>query len=108
MPAAAWAPAAVPLRPASGLVPSPGRRYTPAARGNPGRRFQGGNTMAQHTRPFIGINADFVVPAKAAGGQARLSAGYFDTVCTAGGLPVVLPPLNREAELDDLLGRLDG
>jgi putative glutamine amidotransferase len=64
--------------------------------------------MAHQTRPFIGICADFVVSAKGAGGQARLNAGYFDTVSGAGGLPVVLPPLNRDAELADLLDRLDG
>jgi putative glutamine amidotransferase len=64
--------------------------------------------MAHPTRPFIGINADFVAPGKTTVAHARLHAGYFDTVLTAGGLPVILPPLAHEAELDALLDRLDG
>jgi putative glutamine amidotransferase len=64
--------------------------------------------MAHPTRPFIGINADFVATGKTTVAHARLHAGYFDTVLTAGGLPVVLPPLAHEAELDALLDRLDG
>jgi putative glutamine amidotransferase len=64
--------------------------------------------MAHPTRPFIGINADFAPATKVAGAHARLGAGYFDAVLAAGGLPVILPPLAREAELDALLDRLDG
>lgn len=62
--------------------------------------------MAHQTRPFIGITADYV--AGKLTGQARLDAGYFDAVSAAGGLPVILPPLGKEAELDDLLDRIDG
>src|SRR5438270_13651694 len=64
--------------------------------------------MALPTRPFIGIGADFIPAGKLTGAHARLNAGYFDAVLAAGGLPVILPPLAREAELDDLLDRVDG
>jgi putative glutamine amidotransferase len=64
--------------------------------------------MAHHTRPFIGMNADFVAAGKTTVAHARLNAGYFDTVLAAGGLPVILPPLGPEASLDALLDRLDG
>jgi putative glutamine amidotransferase len=64
--------------------------------------------MARTTQPFIGINTDFVPAGKTTTAHIRLHAGYFDTVVAAGGLPVVLPPLAREAETEALLDRLDG
>jgi putative glutamine amidotransferase len=64
--------------------------------------------MAHQTRPFIGINADFVPAGKHSGAQLRLSAGYGDAVLAAGGLPVVIPLLGKAAEIDALLDRLDG
>jgi putative glutamine amidotransferase len=64
--------------------------------------------MAQHTRPLVGINADFVPAGKHNAAQIRLNAGYFDAVLAAGGLPVILPPLAKEAEIDAYLDRIDG
>src|SRR5438874_1347075 len=65
-------------------------------------------TMAHHTRPLIGINADFVPAGKVTRAHARLPAGYFDAAVVAGGLPLIIPPLAREAELNAILDRLDG
>jgi putative glutamine amidotransferase len=64
--------------------------------------------MPQATRPFIGINADFVPAGKATWAYARLPAGYFDTVLAAGGLPVMLAPVGKESEINAQLDRLDG
>jgi len=64
--------------------------------------------MAHQTRPFIGINADFVPAGKSTGAHLRLGAGFGDAVLAAGGLPVVIPPLDKAAEIDALLDRLDG
>jgi putative glutamine amidotransferase len=64
--------------------------------------------MAHQTRPLIGINADFIGAGKATCAHARLNAGYFDAVLTAGGLPLIFPPLAREAEIDALLDLVDG
>ncbi len=64
--------------------------------------------MAHHTRPFIGINADFVPANKHNAAHIRLNSGYFDSILAAGGLPVLLPPLNKEAEIDAFLDRVDG
>jgi putative glutamine amidotransferase len=61
-----------------------------------------------HTRPFIGINADFINAGKVTGAHVRVPVGYFDAVLTAGGLPVILPPVTKEAEMNALLDRLDG
>jgi putative glutamine amidotransferase len=62
---------------------------------------------AQRTRPFIGINADFITPAKTPP-ITRLGIGYADAVTISGGLPVILPPYSKDLELDALLDRLDG
>jgi putative glutamine amidotransferase len=64
--------------------------------------------MARHTRPYIGINADFVPAGKTTQAYGRLPAGYFDAVMAAGGLPVIIPPLGKEAEFNAILDRLDG
>jgi putative glutamine amidotransferase len=64
--------------------------------------------MAHPTRPVIGINTDFVAAGKTNVAYARLHAGYFDTLAAAGGLPLILPPLCKEAEIDALLDRVDG
>jgi putative glutamine amidotransferase len=64
--------------------------------------------MAQQTRPVIGINADFVAAGKHTQAYLRLAAGYADAVLTAGGLPVIMPPLNKETEIEAFLERVDG
>ena len=64
--------------------------------------------MAHHTRPCIGINADFIAAGKHTSAHVRLHAGYFDAVLAAGGLPVIIPPLARDAEIEAFLDRLDG
>ncbi|MCS6850677.1 MAG: gamma-glutamyl-gamma-aminobutyrate hydrolase family protein [Gemmataceae bacterium] len=64
--------------------------------------------MAHQTRPVIGINTDFVPASKHASPHVRLHAGYFDAVLAAGGLPILLPPVGKEAEINAFLDRLDG
>jgi putative glutamine amidotransferase len=64
--------------------------------------------MAHQTRPFIGVNADYVPASKVNSPFIRLGAGYLDNVVTAGGLPVVVPPLGKDIDLDAWLDRLDG
>jgi putative glutamine amidotransferase len=64
--------------------------------------------MAARTRPVIGINADFIPAQKQTRPQVRLHAGYLDTILAAGGFPVVVPPLGKDADLEPFLDRLDG
>jgi putative glutamine amidotransferase len=52
--------------------------------------------MPQQTRPRIGINADFIAGSKRSSAHIRLTAGYFDTILAAGGLPIVVPPFGKE------------
>jgi len=64
--------------------------------------------MAHQTRPFIGVNADFLPASKLHHAHLRLHIGYADTIYAAGGLPVILPPLGKDKDLDAFLDRLDG
>lgn len=64
--------------------------------------------MALRTRPLIGITTDLVPARKDAAAYVRLAAGYYDSVYATGGLPVLLPPLTKEADRDQYLDKLDG
>ncbi len=64
--------------------------------------------MAHQTRPFIGINMDFLPSGKHHHAHFRLPAGYVDSIFTAGGFPLLLPPLNKEKELNTFLDRVSG
>ena len=61
-----------------------------------------------HVKPLIGINTDF---RPAQGNQppfSLITAGYFDSILRAGGVPVVLPPVNDVDDIERALDRLDG
>src|SRR3954463_16607977 len=58
-------------------------------------------------RPLVGINTDYLPP-KTGAPYARVNAGYFDAVLAAGGMPILLPPLGKEPEIDAILDKLDG
>jgi putative glutamine amidotransferase len=64
--------------------------------------------MPKQTRPYIGVNADFVPAGKHAAAAVRVPLGYLDSIVAAGGLPVVVPPMPRDVDLDAYLDRLDG
>ena len=60
------------------------------------------------SKPIIGLNADF---RSAQGTQPAFSvvtAGYFDCISKAGGIPVIVPPTTDEDDFRHLLGKLDG
>src|SRR5438105_4075552 len=64
--------------------------------------------MVQPTRPIVGINADLIQATKTMTAHARINVGYFDAVFAAGGLPLIVPPLAKERDLNAILDRLDG
>lgn len=60
------------------------------------------------TKPVIGLNADFV---EAKGEKEAFSyvwAGYYESILRAGGIPVILPPMQDENNLRQILNTLDG
>ncbi|MDZ7615601.1 MAG: gamma-glutamyl-gamma-aminobutyrate hydrolase family protein [Patescibacteria group bacterium] len=61
-----------------------------------------------HKKPVIGVNADYRSARKDVPAFSYLAAGYFDSIQKAGGIPVVLPPLEEQDDLEQLLDHLDG
>jgi putative glutamine amidotransferase len=59
-------------------------------------------------KPIIGLNADFRSARKDSPAFSYLCAGYYDCVSEAGGIPVMVPPLESESDLESVLERLDG
>ena len=64
--------------------------------------------VKESPRPLIGINTDYFAASKTYAAHARVNAGYFDAVFASGGMPILLPPLGKEAEIDAMLDKLDG
>lgn len=64
--------------------------------------------MPHQTRPIIGINADLVTAGKTAPAHLRLHAGYSAAILNAQGLPLIMPPLGKKAEIDAFLDLVDG
>lgn len=64
--------------------------------------------MSNSARPIIGINTDLYINSKEGIEQARIDTGYFDSILAAGGLPIILPPLGKEPEIDAMLDMIDG
>jgi putative glutamine amidotransferase len=59
-------------------------------------------------KPLIGLNADYRSARKEAPAFTFVSAGYYDKLVQAGAIPVILPPLEDEADLNRVLDLLDG
>lgn len=60
------------------------------------------------SKPMIGLNAEFKSAKKDSPAFSYIAAGYYDAICRAGGIPVVIPPLKEEKDLCRLLDQLDG
>ena len=59
-------------------------------------------------KPLIGVNADYRAANKDAPAFSYVCAGYYDSIRESGGIPIVLPPTDDEADLSRMLGMLDG
>jgi putative glutamine amidotransferase len=59
-------------------------------------------------KPLIGLNADFRSAKKDSPSFSYVAAGYYDSIIAAGGIPVIIPPMESEADLAVLLDQLDG
>ena len=60
------------------------------------------------SKPIIGINADFRSAAHNQPAFSYVAAGYYDAIAKAGGIPVILAPVDDEEGLNVLLDHLDG
>jgi putative glutamine amidotransferase len=60
------------------------------------------------SKPIIAINADFRAAAAGRSSFSYVDANYYDAVTQAGGIPLVLPPLENDDDIADALERVDG
>jgi putative glutamine amidotransferase len=60
------------------------------------------------SKPLIGLNADYRSAKKDSPAYSFICAGYYDSIINAGGIPLVLPPLADEDDLNRVLDLLDG
>lgn len=58
--------------------------------------------------PIIALNADYRGAKKDAPAFSYVQAGYFDAITRAGGVPLVMPPYEDEADLHRVLDLVDG
>lgn len=58
-------------------------------------------------KPLVGINTDFRKAQGRQPGHSVVTAGYFDRIQEAGGIPVLLPPMESEHDLERVLSTLD-
>lgn len=59
-------------------------------------------------KPFIGINADFRSSQGSQPAFSVITAGYFDCIARSGGIPIVIPPLQSEDDMNAVLDKVDG
>jgi putative glutamine amidotransferase len=60
------------------------------------------------SKPLIGINADFRSAKRNTPAYSVVAAGYYDSILAAGGIPVIVPPLESSADLSAVLDMLQG
>ena len=59
-------------------------------------------------KPLIGINADYRAAARNMPAYSYVAAGYFQSVFKAGGIPVILPPMDDSDSIRTALDALHG
>ena len=59
-------------------------------------------------KPVIGLNADYRTPQQDKPAFSYVAAGYADCITAAGGIPLILPPMEEIDEVRDALNRVDG
>lgn len=61
-----------------------------------------------NSKPLIGLNADYRSAKKDAPAFSYVQAGYFDAIVKAGGVPIVIPPLADEEDLQRVVDLVEG
>jgi len=60
------------------------------------------------SRPLIGVNTDYRSARNGTPDFAYLAGGYVDSLLKAGAIPLMIPPIEEEADLSRVLDTLDG
>lgn len=59
-------------------------------------------------KPLIGLNTDYRVSNSDSTAFTFVSSGYYDAINRVGGIPILIPPLESEDDLNCILDNLDG
>jgi putative glutamine amidotransferase len=60
------------------------------------------------SKPIIGLNADFRAASQGRSSFSFIDAGYYDAILQAGGVPLIIPPIEQEDDLAEALQHIDG
>jgi putative glutamine amidotransferase len=60
------------------------------------------------SKPIIGLNADFVSSAGDKPAFTYIASGYYDAITKVGGIPLIIPPLESDEDLERALDRVEG
>lgn len=60
------------------------------------------------SKPLIGLNADYRSARKDSPAFSYLCAGYYESIVKAGGIPLVVPPMDDMNDVERILSLLDG
>src|SRR5689334_2954314 len=63
---------------------------------------------ANMVKPIIGINADFANAAGEKPSFTYVASGYYDAISKVGGIPLIIPPMESDEDLEELLDRVNG
>jgi putative glutamine amidotransferase len=61
-----------------------------------------------NAKPIIGLNADFVNRSADKPAFTFVAAGYYDAISKVGGIPLIIPPLEDDEDLQRVLQQVDG
>ncbi|MDG2222572.1 MAG: gamma-glutamyl-gamma-aminobutyrate hydrolase family protein [Rubripirellula sp.] len=59
-------------------------------------------------KPLIGMNADYRAAARSMPAYSYIAAGYFQSIHSAGGIPVIIPPMEDPDSIAQVLDQLNG
>jgi putative glutamine amidotransferase len=59
-------------------------------------------------KPMIGLSTDYVSATHDRPAYSLICAGYYDAVVNAGGIPLIVPPMEDATDLATVLDQLDG
>jgi putative glutamine amidotransferase len=59
-------------------------------------------------KPIIGLNADFANPSGEKPSFTYVASGYYDAISKVGGIPLILPPIDSDEDLEQVLRQVDG
>lgn len=60
------------------------------------------------TKPVIGLNADFANATSDRPGFTFVASGYYDAISKVGGIPLIIPPLEDDNDLEQVLDHMHG